>query len=608
MISFNLAKRVEKEYVEAMANPYGNPRGGSTHVKNRDPYQWWDFDVLKNIPSTPPENYILSAESEDPVDKWYYLKSQDGSMVTLMREAALERHHELQKIVDRYGVNFSDAAKLTKMYIGYNPRYGGYLVWVAPYLSEGAGWGTEHIISEAWDRFDFHTKRIQKQTPEKIKAILANNLAEYTKRFNVAFENSDFSLRCVEPKDELDVGRDRQGKEHTEINLDPNNQEGQYFINRSPMLGTGSQIELNTQGYEKILTQLMGPWFEQVLNERMSSTNLSRNEILERMINDENLLQKIYSNTYAKWQEAYDRGDVAAMGIPKPPLFRDKSLKSQSGQVIPTSGKNHPKLYSSQLSLRIEILDALRSGTTDPATIAESLNAKTPRRKKNLQRVREGKSPINITPEEVSMHLNSINKKMQDESKDLETVLNETVGAQEIAKTTIAYPDIKTALEMATVFLTNKTRDTTTGAALGGSEDNINPVFRIPASFQNFSSQELVQLRETEEARIRGLPLDQRPKKKRSKATPEQISEDIGETMPEAAKETPVEEAPPIVPQKEKPSDPIRMSPIEEEEMRGLLSRTINNLIKIAEELDADDKINEAEEVHKVIRKYIERR
>jgi hypothetical protein len=201
---------------------------------------------------------------------------------------------------------------------------------------------------------------------------------------------------------------------------------------------------------------------------------------------------------------------------------------------------------------------------------------------------------------------------MQDESKDLETVLNDTVGAQEIAKTTIAYPDIKTALEMATVFLTNKTRDTTTGAALGGSEDNINPMFRIPASFQNFSSQELVQLRETEEARIRGLPLDQRPKKKRSKATPEQISEDIGETMPEAAKEIEpaTEKVPEAAPQSQNPPEVVKIIPSkeEEEEMRGLLSRTINNLIKIAEELDADDKINEAEEVHKVIRKYIERR
>jgi hypothetical protein len=609
MISFNLAKKVDKEYKEAMANPYGNPLGGSTHVKNRDPYQWWDFEFLKTLPPSPPENYILNAESGDPADKWYYLKSQDGSMTTLFRQAALERHHEVQKIVDRYGISFEEATKLTKMYVGYNPRYGGYLVWVSPYFSEGAGWGSEHVISEAWDRFDFHTKRIQKQTPEKIQAILANNLAEYTKRFNVAFDNSDFTLRCVEPKAELEEGRERQGKTHTEINLSPNNREGQYFINRSPMLGTGSQIELNSQGYEKILTQLMGPWFEQVLSERMNTRNVNRQQILEEMISDENLLQKIYSATYSKWQEAFDRGDATAMGIPRPPLFRDKSLKSQSGQVIPTSGKNHPKLYSNQLSLRIEILDALRSGMTDPDVIAESLNSKTSRKKRNLQRIRQNKAPINISPEEISMHLNSINKKMLDESKDLEAVLNETVGAQEIAQTTIAYPDIKTALEMATLFLTNKTRDTATGAALGESEDNINPVFRIPSDFRNVSSQELVALRSAEEARIQGLPPDQRPKKKRQKVTPEQISEDIGEDMPEIAKdpETP-EKAPEIIPQQESPSDPVKMSPSEEEEMRNLLSRTIKNLIKIAEELDTDDKPNEAEEVHKVIRKYIERR
>ena len=43
------------------------------------------------------------------------------------------------------------------------------------------------------------------------------------------------------------------------------------------------------------------------------------------------------------------------------------------------------------------------------------------------------------------------------------------------------------------------------------------------------------------------------------------------------------------------------------ESLNSLMSSTIQSLIKVAAELDNDDKTKEAEEVHKIIRKYVER-
>ena len=79
--------------------------------------------------------------------------------------------------------------------------------------------------------------------------------------------------------------------------------------------------------------------------------------------------------------------------------------------------------------------------------------------------------------------------------------------------------------------------------------------------------------------------------------TPEQIQKDIGSQMPVP------EKTPKTTPTPEVPKEPEH----KEINLEELMGSTINNLIKIAKELDVENKDDAAEEVHKVIRKYIER-
>jgi hypothetical protein len=107
------------------------------------------------------------------------------------------------------------------------------------------------------------------------------------------------------------------------------------------------------------------------------------------------------------------------------------------------------------------------------------------------------------------------------------------------------------------------------------------------------------------------------------KPTVEQVAPVVEEPLVEPVPET--VEVVPVVPKakekKTKPAKPMSKKPTpkptkkpsreeteeETEDIRNLMGNTITNLIKIAEELDNDGKYDDAEEVHKVIRKYEER-
>lgn len=553
-----------KKYVEAM---------GTTHQKNRDQYRWWDYEEL------------ISSPDED----WSSWVSTDSSLGDVLSDAKSYRGKALQKINETYGLSISDATKLVKTYIGYHPSYGGYICQIGPYISKGFWHGEGHIVEQAVDKFAYFVIRKRKSTPQEISKSLLKNIESYKTNFNVQFEPSDFSLIVMAPTGEFDPSRERQTnktvRERVE-SLDPSDPRTKEFFNRAPITGEGTHLSLNARGYDKLLRQIMGPWYEQTLREKAISENKNPNEIINDLMRNTSLLKEIYNKTYEKWQRAVASGEAAAMGMVQPPKFLDKSLRPLSGAQGFT-GVPSSELMANQMGLQIEIMRILQSGVTDPTAISEQLNSNPQRQIVNQKRQKKGQVPVIISPEEVQRSIDKIDQRRQDNNQSIEQVLTDTISRTESMREGRGYDDLKTAFEMAGVYFSSQLIDRPTQTMLG--ETNA-VIFNPPESFENFTINDLRRWRE-EKAR-REQPSTTKTEETKEQASPEQVSKDIGE-MTEQTKEV----QPPPAP--EQPHKDYT-----EEELEKLLAHTVKGLIKIAEDLDNEGKYDSAEEVHKIIRKY----
>jgi len=560
-----------KKYVEAM---------GYTHQRNRDQYRWWDYEELR---SSPPED-------------WSNWISTDPSLGDVLRDASSYRGKALQKIHETYGMNVSEASKLVKTYIGYHPSYGGYICQIGPYISKGFWHGTDHIVEQAVDKFAYFVIRKRKSTPSEIARSVAQNITSYQTAFGVNFSPADFSLVVKAPSGEFDAEKKRQQnkeiRDHVE-SLDPEDPRTQAFFERAPITGEGTHFALNSRGYEKLLREMLGPWYQQALREKAAETNKTQRQVISDLFSDLSLLKDVYDKTYKKWEEARDNGDAAALGMPPPPQFADKSLRPFSGAQGFT-GVPSNELMANQMGLRIEILRLLQGGLEDPVAISERLNSDPQRRAVNVRRTRKNQPPITITPEEVGRQIDNINSQRQEGNKDIAQVLNDTNSTVDSMREGQGYNDLKSAFEMAAVYFSSQPTDVNTQTMLGSPNAII---FNPPENFENYTSQDLMRWKAEKQAADRGQEL------KPEITSPEQIQKDIGSQMP-AAKKTPAKK--PIETAEPTP-EPQPQPEHAEVNLEELMGKTIKNLIKIAAELDADNKDEDAEEVHKVIRKYVEK-
>lgn len=563
---------------------------GYTRQQSRDPYAWWDYEVLASSPDR----------------QWTEWVQSDPSLNYAKRDAGSERGKAVSKIMKTYGLSLSDASKLVKTYVGYHPSYGGYICQIGPYFSKGERHGIEHVVTEAVDKFSYYVLRKRKSTPEEIGRSIARNIDLYKGAYNVEFTPADFSLVVKAPKETFDYEKQRQ--EDKDIvaflpTLDENDPHVQDFYRRSPLSGIGTHFDLNSRGYEKILRGLLGPWYNQTVREKAAQTSKTQKEIVTEIITNMDLLREIYNASYKKWEEARESGEAAAVGMTPPPKFLDPSLKPESGAQTSTSVRKN-KAMGDQLRLRIEIIGLLQQNVTSPSEIADRLNADPVRRASNERRRRRvpPKPPIIITTEEVQRQIDEINRTRTQEGggqKDLNSVAAEVsskIGEMEVQR---GYDDMRTAFNMAAVFFSSQPVDPVSKTMLG-APDAI--VFNPPENFENFTSQDLKRFREEKENR-----------EEATRASPEQVQKDIGEKAQEPSKTksktpTPKEEVEEVEPSRVAPETTETLQHIpSEEELRSLMGSTLNNLIKIAEELDNENSIDAAEEVHKVIRKYIGR-
>ena len=566
----------------------------------REPYRWWDYEELTG----------------GAPDTWTNWAETTPSLNGLLRDTMVRRGIKITEAMDEYGISQAEATQLVRAFVGYHPAYGGYICLIGPYFSQGAGHGIEHRYEEANDKFNYYVWRKRQSTPEALGKSLAKNIAKWQQSFGITFEPSDMKLVVRQPEENFDVARPRHPREDVETleNLDPNDPRVANFYQRSPVLGLGTKIDLNSKGYEKILNQLLGPWYQDVLRQKAMETGKQPDEVANDMLSDFKLLRQVYNAAYKKWEVARDSGEAAALGMHRPPVFLDKSLSVEPGQQGFRGAKPNIGL-SNSLNLTAEIIRFLQGGVTDPTTISERLNNDPLRKAKALAQAKRKKKQLEmqldddeeteerpleiteITPEEVARRITMINRQQQDGNKDIGQVLQDTLAAAEGAKTGRGYADMKTAFEMAGQYFSSLPIDPLTRAALGVSNAI---VFNPPENFTNYASEDLVRFREAKLARIQeqqGIT----PTDGTTGATPEQIQRDIGRELPEAERE-PIDETPVIPPQVAQEEQNELYDPLS---LNYMLSTTIHNLIKIAAELDTDNKDAEAEEVHKVIRKYM---
>ena len=568
-------EKEEKEASSKMVNAFNlfkhclqKEAMGYSHLKSRDPYEWWDYEEL------------VGGGDE----RWNAWLRSDRSLSDVLRDANQFRQKIFLNIRRTYpGV--TDPSSVFKTYIGYHPSYGAYMCSIGPYFSLGGGHGQTHVVSEAIDKFGYFIIRKRKSSQEEIMDSVRKNIENYMSTYGVDIEPSDMQLIIKAPGGSYDPSKKRQKKQIREVvtNLDPNSQEAQDFFERAPIAGEGSQFGLNTRGLEKVIRSLSGPLYGNVIAEEAANRNISEQELVNSMMYNVDFLKNIYKKIRSKYKEKVESGEAAALGIDPPPRFVDLSLPGKSGSIIPSKIPTN-KNMARQLGLRKEIVELLKAGVSDPEDIQIRLN-QDPRRKSK---------PVPI--EEVRDRLDNINGLMGDYNLE-----NNEAGYQELSDQTVGqitelegkhgFDDLKTTFEMAKLYFSGASvpMDPVTKSKLG-LQVAPRMVFDPPENFQNVTGEDLQAARQGEviEQEREEVEAPEEPQV----VTPERVEQDVAQERLEE----------PVAPEEEEEEEEIQQTV--PSHFQHLFSSTLKNLVKIAKDLDDDGKGNASEEVHKIIRKY----
>jgi len=636
MSIFNLAKKSEifcKKYVEAM---------GYQRQENRPQYRWWNLEDL------------LEGEKNGQMPpNWNEWASMDPSLTRVFGDAKRIRYKWINKISKLYGPDRADG--LVRTYIGYHPSYGGYICQIGPYSSKGYRHGEDAVVQDATHKFGYYVFRRRKPTKEEIAKSLIKNIQNYRDQFGIEFTPDDFTLTIKPPADDSDPDSDAvvESREAPVVvdGLNPSSPNVQRFFDNPPVQGEGSTISVNERGkkkieefnggeilrrYAQLIKDTMGSLYQEEVNTRAKREGKTPEQVEQEMLTDLDILRKIYQNTAAKYKKAVKSGEASVIGMPEPPPFIKLYQRSGAQQFtkVPTN-----ELQAEQLRLRREILLMLKSNPQITSQeIAEKLNSDPRRVAVNKLRERQGKEPISISDADISGHVSNLKEQMSgleggnnpktydrvveeisnniSELEGTESFQDKKPKRKERGKEKHGFDDFKTAIDLASLYFSGLPVDRGSGAKLGvGSGVDL---FSTGPDFKNVSSSELMNRREV-----------QKKIEENQKATEKDIGKFIGikkspqeiptepqaippeETQPAEDKTNidesgrPIETTPAVetTPEKSrKPSDSIKI-----EDLENLIGKTVNNLIKIAEELDEEGKDEAAEEVHKVIRKYIGR-
>lgn len=551
MKKFNLIEYLTKEAM------------GYTKQEQRETYHWWDYDTLVSGGDT----------------QWAGYLSVDPSLADVVRDARNFRESKFSDLYNLYGLGKSEMSKMFKVYIGYHITYGAYICSIGPYTGNKVA---------GRDTFYYGSIRKRKSTKEDMEKTIQKNLNNYMEKFNIQFEPGDLEFVLKSPQDEFRSDRLKQPKtERRYVSLDPNSPSGRELYQDRPIAGDGSFVSLNTRGLTKLISGKWGSIYQTVVRNMASEAGVSEQEIINRGYGNLDFLETIYLSVRKQYQRLVDSGDAAMSGMTPPPIFSKLALQGKSGQVqfnaLPTNQRQ-----IRQLGLRKEILELLNSGVNNPAEVQRILND-NPKREK---------FPLPIS--EVEDQITEITRLSTEQNKNHATMLTETSQIIESLTEEVGFKDLRTAFEMAKLYYSHQPVDPGTKSKIG-LKYAPRMVFDPPENFQNFTSEDLREIREAYIEQKTGIPSET---SRRPVATEEELISNIGEATPS----TPTHE--PAAPEVTTPNQPTSVtdsdswSREEQEMLNRILGYTVKNLIKIASELDLDGNFSAAEEVHKIIRKY----
>jgi len=601
---------------------------GAAAFKNRDPLDFWSLEKLEKAEENP----------QDPsIQRWNEWIQSVPTLANIVPNAQIWRSKYLKKMQDDYGVPYDVGNKILKLFVGYEPKSGGYITFVGPYFSKGYRWGQEHVREGAIGKFTFSTLAYAPNNMREAiaaldkKVSLINNEYEATSQgepTGLAFDASDFTLVDRDPPRKNDSGKLVKGnitlqidnlQDLRELLPNPNNDpeiaqqneeirqhNNQVDPNWEAFFGenrvtTNAEYRLNKEGYDKLMTGLMGPFYEEELDSRIqqkinngATPEDARAQTVIEYGADDVGLSNMYKSVRKRWKDAYKdptnpmHNEVISkigLGYPEPPTFASTGLTKSSGQQWPREVKTTSGIEE-VIDFRLKILDLVKNGISDVDEIDQVINAgradkykiPTSRIASELDKIAEIR--VIVQEEGLQGTYEEIGQKLKEYKDGL---------------TSHGFPDFRTAFEMMSAH------------------------FNSPAMLKLEDKNNLQVKDISEISRVHGDGEDA------EEVTDEELDIQLGEggnqpQPPQIQEEMPQQERVEVQPpqpqlqpqtrQRTRPQQPVVEDEEDDREVESLLDligNTLRGLIKVAKELDSEGKGEAAEEVHKVIRKYQKR-
>ena len=553
--TFNLFK-----YVQAM---------GATSYGNREPSHWWKVADLENGGD----------------EKWKEETAKNPLLLGVLDWAIAERNSKIAETEENYDIDNNLASELTRTYIGFNPKYGAYIGQLSPYLSQGWRFGPEHVRIWGKDKWQFFMIKKGEFTQKHFEEKVSEKVNEYNDKFKIQLEPSDLALflKKPPPKDETNVkkGKGRGPAWVTEkviSSLDPKNPEVGEFLAGYPVPGPQNQWSINSKGWLKILKQLMGKWYSEVITEEASRTGKTVEQLEKEMIYNPNPknqldLRKIYKKTKIRMEREqlvsnpdnennvpnYNTRDRSLV-----PDYNDRSTKFRAGSSLYFGTLTEEASAPSMLGAFKIAQDKIKIYSVPVDFKNYDSDFLTALKEAKYEREHPEEAPAKAITDETGTVTSVDNKEELEETEQNTEKLEELETTQEIENA---------------------------GTEELGSAGNLSGDFPIT---------DLTPVEEIapEKTPLAEMPVTETPVTETPPLTPVTKTPKTPKTVKRQVKKSPAKNA-------KKPAPKIKK--IKKETADPLVSYTLNNLIKIAAELDNDGKGEEAEEVHKVIRKYMEK-
>jgi len=609
-------KRVKKNktftrQVEAASGPWW---------QGRPNMEWWDYDEIAS--SAPPQELLE-------------LSKIDSSITILINDARLCRGKKIKQIVEKYGLSFGEAERVQKTYIGYHPNYGGYICQVGPYVG---------AFERGNYQFGYFFLRRGAADEDTMKKAVARNVAGWREKYGIEIGPEDISFTLKSQTKPFDYERKRQPAYEALLKLDnvaDDNPEYQDFLQQESLVGIGSSFDLNPKGLSRLIHTLgdRDGWlglFQESVAEIAAKKQLSP----EEMLNSKKFLEAAYRGMLKKFSQIEDNPEALAnQGISKPPPLKLKMSAQAGGQTETALRTNNMQIR--ELNLIQEVLQTLISGEEDPNKILAILNNSAKRMETRKRYDEDTGKWIRTKP---SMKISELSRilKLIDESRyikdetgnvtsqksylelyeDGEDILSGITPDENGVPYFAGFKELAIAFEQLRMYVTTTRIDPTTRAKV--DYDPQMSSFNPSENFVNYTSDHLRagtldDLEDTEDVEDaedaedveEDFPIEVEPEEDftdedTTVIDPVSVPVEHGDHG-ESVNETPILDNPST--DNEEITEKSQIKPlhhVRKHKKDNVISHIIHTLIKIAEMKDKEGNSQHAEEIHKLMRKFLE--